>query len=185
MPNANDDAGVWRLPGGDDAYRYFLRLYTTTAKSPAEIHALGLERVAAIEQQMDAVFRRIGRDQGSVQQRIDTLKAELAYPDPTSEASRSAVMHDIDVILADAQVRAQALFNLRPNRRSTCGANRRSTEGNASAHSACRHRTAAVPGMFWVPLRGHGVRHDPHAQRWPTTKRCRATTIQLAIQREN
>ena len=153
LPNANDDAGVWRLPGGDDAYRYFLRLYTTTTKSPSEIHALGLERVAAIEQQMDAVFRRIGRDQGTVQQRIDTLKAELAYPDPTSEASRSAVMHDIDVILADAQVRAQALFDQRPKAAVIAAPYPAFEEANQAARSLPPAPDGSRPGVFLFPRR--------------------------------
>jgi uncharacterized protein (DUF885 family) len=153
LPNASDDAGVWRLPGGDDAYRYFLRLYTTTAKSPAEIHALGLERVAAIEQQMDAVFRRIGRDQGTVLQRIDTLKAELAYPDPTSEASRSAIMHDIDGILADAQVRTQALFDQRPKAGVIAAPYPTFEEANQAARSLPPAPDGSRPGVFLFPRR--------------------------------
>ncbi len=153
IPKATDVAGLWRLPGGDDAYRYFLRLYTTTAMSPAEIHALGLERVAAIEQQMDEIFRGNGRDQGTVQQRIDLLKAELAYPDPTSEASRAAVMRDLDAILDDAQLRAQVLFDQRPKARVIAAPYPAFEEANQAARSMPPAPDGSRPGVFMFPRR--------------------------------
>ena len=171
QPNATDDAGLWRLPGGDDAYRYFLRLYTTTAKSPTEIHALGLERVAAIEQQMDAVFRQIGRTQGTVQQRIDALKAELAYPDPTSEASRAAIMRDIDAILADAQVRAQALFAKRPKATVIAAPYPTFEEANQAARSMPPAPDGSRPGVFMFPRR----------LEWMTRYRLRTLTYHEAV----
>ncbi len=153
LPKATDDAGLWRLSGGADAYRYFLRLYTTTTKTPQEIHALGLERVAAIEQQMDAVLKQLGRDQGSIQERIDVLKAELAYPDPTSEASRAAIMHDIDTILADAQVRAVTLFDKRPKAKVIALPYSRFEEADQAARSMPPAADGSRPGVFMFPRR--------------------------------
>ena len=40
---ATDDAGLWRLKGGADAYAYFLHRFTTTNLTAAEIHEIGLE----------------------------------------------------------------------------------------------------------------------------------------------
>ncbi len=153
LPKATDDAGLWRLPGGADAYRYFLRLYTTTTKTPEEIHALGLERVAAIEQQMDTVLKQIGRDQGSIEERIGVLKAELAYPDPTSEASRTAIMRDIDTILADAQVRAVALFDKRPKAKVIAMPYSRFEEADQAARSMAPTADGSRPGVFMFPRR--------------------------------
>jgi uncharacterized protein (DUF885 family) len=42
---ASGDAGLWRLPGGDRAYRFFLRDATTTNLSPDEIHELACVRL--------------------------------------------------------------------------------------------------------------------------------------------
>ncbi len=153
LPQASDAAGLWRLPGGDDAYRYFLRFYTTTAKSPSEIHALGLERVAAIEQQMDTILRGLGRDQGTVRQRIDALKAELTYPDPTSEASRAKIMRDLDAILADAQVRAQLLFDKRPKASVIAAPYPAYEEANQAARSMPPAPDGSRPGVFMFPRR--------------------------------
>src|SRR5262249_20051127 len=87
LPHSTDDAGIWRLKGGSEAYAYFLRAYTTTNMTPDEIHELGLRRVATIERQMDEILRRLGRTDGSVKERIEKLRADLTYPNPTSQES--------------------------------------------------------------------------------------------------
>jgi uncharacterized protein (DUF885 family) len=56
VPGATDDAGLSRLPGGDAAYAFNLRRYTTTTLSAEEIHQIGLGEVARIEAQMDAIL---------------------------------------------------------------------------------------------------------------------------------
>lgn len=63
---------------------------------------------------MDGLFRQLGRTSGSVKERIEKLQADLAYKNPTSEASREQIMRDIEGILRDAEKRAALLFDLRP-----------------------------------------------------------------------
>jgi uncharacterized protein (DUF885 family) len=70
LPRSNNDAGLWRLNGGGDAYAYFLRRYTTTGMTPDEIHELGKRQVAAIEKRMDEILRGLGRMDGTVKSRI-------------------------------------------------------------------------------------------------------------------
>jgi uncharacterized protein (DUF885 family) len=76
---ATDDAGLWRLKGGDEAYRHSLRQFTTTDLSPDAIHEIGLREVARIEQEMEAILKQMGRSEGSITQRIAALRAEMAY----------------------------------------------------------------------------------------------------------
>ena len=95
-PSSTDDAGLWRLKGGADDYRYALRRYTTTNMSPEQIHELGLRQVATIEKQMDGVLRQLGRTEGTVKERIEKLQADMMYPNPTSDESREQIMRDID-----------------------------------------------------------------------------------------
>ena len=64
--------------------------------------------------QMDSLLKKLGRSEGSVKERVAKLKLDMQYPNPTSEASREQVMKDIDGILADAQKRADLLFDLKP-----------------------------------------------------------------------
>src|SRR5215470_874555 len=111
LPNATDDAGLWRLKDGAAAYAYFLRSSTTTDMTADQIHELGLRQVEAIDRQMDEILRRLGRTEGSVKDRIEQLRRDATYPNPASDESRTLVMRDIEVILRDAEKRATLLFD--------------------------------------------------------------------------
>src|ERR1700733_867352 len=50
---STDDAGLWRLKGGADAYAYFLRHFTTTNLTAAELPQIGLTQVQRNEGQDD------------------------------------------------------------------------------------------------------------------------------------
>lgn len=62
---ARPEVGLSRQPGGEAAYRYLVRYHTTMDITPEEIHEIGLQNVAEIEEQMLAVQARIGFD-GSI-----------------------------------------------------------------------------------------------------------------------
>lgn len=112
LPRSSDHAGLWRFEGGAEAYDAFVKLYTTTNLGPDEIHAIGLREVARIEKEMDAIFRSLGRTDGSVNARWEQLLADRAYPQ--TEAGRQQVMADIDLMIRDAEKRAALLFDRRP-----------------------------------------------------------------------
>jgi uncharacterized protein (DUF885 family) len=92
LPGSNDNAGLWRLKGGADAYAYSLRRYTTTNLTADQIHQIGLREVDRIEKEMDAGLRRLGRSEGSVKDRIEKLKLDLGYP--RTEEGRTIIMRD-------------------------------------------------------------------------------------------
>jgi uncharacterized protein (DUF885 family) len=152
-PRATDEAGIWRFADGAKAYRFYLGAYTTTTLSADEIHDLGLRRVAEIEQRMDEVLRAIGRSDGSVRARIAALRADLAYPEPISEASRAAVMRDIDAILADAHRRAAPLFERRPRAEVVARPYPDYEETNQAARSLPPAPDGSRPGVFMFPRR--------------------------------
>lgn len=131
---ANDDAGLWRLKGGAEAYAYFLHRFTTTNLTAAEIHQIGLDQVRSIEAQMESLLRKLGRTDGSVKNRIEKLKLDMQYPNPASEESRAQIMRDIDGILADALQRSALLFDLRPQSPIVARPFPRFRENNAAAN---------------------------------------------------
>jgi uncharacterized protein (DUF885 family) len=153
IPNSTEDAGLWRLQGGDAAYAYFLRRFTTTKSSAAEIHQIGLDHVASLESQMDALLRRINRTQGTVKQRIEKLTVDLRYPDPASEASRARIMLDINAILADAQKRAALLFEIMPKTPVLARPFPAFREKNAAANYNGPPPDGSRPGVFQYPRR--------------------------------
>lgn len=151
IPKTNDDAGLWRLKGGAEAYRFFLRHYTTTEITPEQIHQLGLVQVQTIQSQMDKVLRSIGRTGGGVQDRIKQLQAEMAYPNPSSKESREQVMRDIAVILKDAQERAAVLFDKRPRAPVIAQPYPDFQEANNAPRSVAPSPDGSRPGIFLFP----------------------------------
>ncbi|HEY8995296.1 MAG TPA: DUF885 domain-containing protein [Lacunisphaera sp.] len=152
LPLTKAEAGLWRLPRGDEAYAIFLGYYTTTNLSPREIHETGLREVARIEAEMDRLFRQIGYTEGSIMARCTQLNRDSqppAEPDP-----RPGLLARHEEILADAVRRAQLLFDLQP--KAPCVVKREPpfTEKTAAAHYSIPARDGSRPGVFWAPLPG-------------------------------
>ena len=151
VPTVNDDAGLWRLPGGAEAYAYNLRRYTTTDLTPDQIHEIGLQQVARIEGEMDVLLRQIGRTQGSIKDRIAQLKKDQAYP--LTEEGRAAIMAETNRILQDAERRAATLFDHRPATPVIARAYPKFQEANAAGSYSAPAPDGSRPGVFQIPLR--------------------------------
>lgn len=149
LPRSTNDAGIWRLNGGPEAYAYFLRQSTTTNMTPDQIHELGLAQVQMIERRMNEILVRSGRTEGTVKERIEKLRADLTYPNPTSDASREQILRDIEVILRDAQDRAAALFDKRPKASLVVQPFPKFQESNAAPMAVPPDDTR--PGVFLFP----------------------------------
>ena len=59
-PAGRAEPGMWSLPNGEERYAYLVKLQTTTDLDPEEIHQIGLEQVAAIEEEMRMVASQLG-----------------------------------------------------------------------------------------------------------------------------
>jgi uncharacterized protein (DUF885 family) len=60
LPHSRETIGMSALPDGAAWYAYNVKLQTTTTRTPAEIHALGLSEVKRIRAQMDSLIRSTG-----------------------------------------------------------------------------------------------------------------------------
>ncbi|MFB0995394.1 MAG: DUF885 domain-containing protein [Porticoccaceae bacterium] len=70
---SNHDAGIWRLPNGEEIYRSALRSNNSTTLTADEIHQIGLSEVARIELEMEDILLGQGLSEGSVVSRIRYL----------------------------------------------------------------------------------------------------------------
>jgi len=148
---ATDDAGVWRFTGGADAYAYTLRRYTTTSLTADQIHEIGLTQVASLEKQMEDVFRKLGRTQGTLKARIEALKKEQAYP--LTDEGRTTIMADADAMLRDAEKRAALQFDRTPKAPVVARPFPRFREANAAANYTTPAADGSRPGTVQIPLR--------------------------------
>ncbi|MBS0630623.1 MAG: DUF885 domain-containing protein [Verrucomicrobia bacterium] len=152
LPHTTSEAGLWRLPGGDKAYAYALRKYTTTTLTPDEIHALGRKEVARIEAKMDSLLKQLGYANGTIKERM--LQLGLSLQPPASPDPRAALLKRFDDILADALKRSESVFDVRP--KAPCIVKREPpfTEKTAAAHYTGPAKDGSRPGVFWAPLPG-------------------------------
>src|SRR5262249_55932757 len=54
-----DKPGLAGIPGGEEAYRFQIRWHTTLDRTPDELHQAGLDELAAIRAEMEAVKARM------------------------------------------------------------------------------------------------------------------------------
>ncbi|HMP45790.1 MAG TPA: DUF885 family protein, partial [Sphingopyxis sp.] len=113
-PQATHDAGVWRLPKGDEYYAYALRFATTTGMSAEEIHKLGLDRVAELGAQADAIFKAQGMTKGSVAERMDALGKDPRFIYPNTDEGKAKLIEELNSQMAAIQARLPEAFGRLP-----------------------------------------------------------------------
>ena len=59
LPACYDQVGAWQMPNGGEAYAFYARQETTTNLTPAQIHQIGLDEVARIHGEMEAVKKQV------------------------------------------------------------------------------------------------------------------------------
>lgn len=103
--------GVWRLPGGDDYYRWALRGHTTTGMTAEDIHRLGLEEVERLEQKMDRILCQQDDCEGTVGARMAALNADERFLFEDSDAGRAAILDAYRRRVAEAERALEQWFH--------------------------------------------------------------------------
>jgi uncharacterized protein (DUF885 family) len=152
LPRSTNDAGVWRLPRGDEFYRRALATHTTTTMTPDEIHAVGLREVARLEAEMDTLLRQLGFTAGSVKERYAQLEQSIQPKGPGDP--RPQILADNVRWVRDAERRAAGLFDLRPQAPVEVQRQPAFSEKTAQANYNSPAPDGSRPGVFRLPLPG-------------------------------
>jgi uncharacterized protein (DUF885 family) len=89
---STDEPGVDRLSDGEAYYRWALKLGTTTALSPKEIHTIGLDQNQAIKARMESILKAQGMTQGSVGERVQSLNDDPRQLFADNDAGRAQLI---------------------------------------------------------------------------------------------
>lgn len=107
---ATHDAGIGRLPDGPAYYALNLKAYTTTASNADEIHRLGLEQVAEIQSQADALLKAEGYSQGSVAERMAALRVEPRFVWSNTDEGRAELLAFVNLEMNRIRDRMPEVF---------------------------------------------------------------------------
>lgn len=111
---ASHDAGVWRLPKGEEYYRLSLRDATTTDISPDEAHRMGLELVASLSAQADTLMRKQGLTQGTVGERYRHMYEDPQFRYANTDEAKVKLIADLNEKVRVVQAKLPAYFGQVP-----------------------------------------------------------------------
>ncbi|MFZ4166387.1 DUF885 domain-containing protein [Brevundimonas sp. NPDC058933] len=113
QPLAESDAGVWRLPNGEAYYNARLQLSTTTDLTADQIHQIGLDEVARIQRDMEAIKTQVGFD-GSLQDFFVFLKTDPRFQYPNTPEGKEQYLTDARGFIAQVMAIAPQWFSNLP-----------------------------------------------------------------------
>ncbi|HEU0276886.1 MAG TPA: DUF885 family protein [Rhodanobacteraceae bacterium] len=152
-PHGRDEYGIWALPNGDVLYRFAVHQQTTSEKTPAEIHAIGLAEIARIEGEM----LNIAKVRGFAD--LARFRASLAKDPAMRAKSREDILDRYRGYIAGMQPELPKHFGLLPGTRVLVVPVERFREreaGSAEYHQGTPD--GSRPGMIFVNTGGFAQR---------------------------
>ncbi|WP_296175215.1 DUF885 family protein [uncultured Brevundimonas sp.] len=151
-PMADSDAGVWRLPQGEAYYNARLQLSTTTDLTADQIHQIGLDEVARIQREMEAIKTQVGFS-GSLQDFFVFLKTDPRFQYPNTAEGKEQYLTDARAFIAQVMAVAPQWFSNLPKAALEVRAVEPFREATASiAFYNAPAPDGSRPGIYYVNL---------------------------------
>ncbi len=110
---ATEDAGVWKLPNGEEYYKISLKNTTTTEMTPQDIYDVGMSEIARIHIEMEKIAEKVSFE-GDLYDFFDFMKNDKQFYYENTEEGRKAYL-DKNILLIDAmKTRLDELFITKP-----------------------------------------------------------------------
>lgn len=147
LPKARTTSGYGAMPQGDAYYKLRVEMATTTSKTPEEIYNIGLQEVARIRGEMEALKHSVGY-KGSLKEFFQHLNTDPAFkPFKTPEAVLAAFRQIHDKI----KPRLKEQFGTEPKTPFEI----RQTEAFRAASASAEYNASPdniKPGVFYIPI---------------------------------
>jgi len=112
-PAGRDEPGIWSLPDGDARYAFRVARSTTTDLTPDQIHQIGLDEVARIEKDEQAVAQQLGFKS------LDDLRKHVRGDKKLYAKSREAILDAYRGYTAQMYEKLPQLFGRLPKQKMT------------------------------------------------------------------
>jgi uncharacterized protein (DUF885 family) len=148
LPASRTTSGIGDLPNGKELYKVYAKFWTTTDKSPEEIHQLGLKEVARIKAEMEKVKNQVGF-KGTINEFFEYVRTKpelMAFKKPED------VIANFERIYGIIKPNVNKLFSLQPK----CPFEIKRTEAFREASASAEYNQGSAdgkrPGIFYVPI---------------------------------
>lgn len=148
VPKCRTTSGIGSLNGGNELYKSLVKQWTTTTKTPEEIHELGLKEVARIKSEMEKVKTQVGFN-GTIIEFFDYVrnKPELKpFKKPEEVIANFEKYHKI------IKPNVDKFFSLQPKTPFQIKRTEAFREKTASAEYMQGATDGSRPGTFYVPI---------------------------------
>ena len=108
--------GVWSLPNGAAYYANALKRITTTDMTPDQIHQLGLDEVARIQDEMRGIMQQVGFE-GDLQAFFEFMRSDPQFYLPDTDEGRQAYLDEAVRVIDEMEGRLDELFYSKPKAR--------------------------------------------------------------------
>ena len=136
--HATHDAGVWKLKDGDKYYADSLISWTTSDKSPAEIHQMGLDVVKTYSSRIDDIMKQHGLTKGTVGQRLRAMYDDPKFRYPNTDAGKEKLLADLNVKVQTVRAKLPQYFGTLP-------------KANIVIKRIPKYTEASQPGGYYQP----------------------------------
>lgn len=148
LPASRSTSGIGSIPNGKEIYAAYVKQWTTTTKTPDEIHEIGLKEVARLNAEMEKVKVQVGF-KGTLKEFLNDVrnKKELK-PFTTPEQ----VIANFQKIYQTIKPNVDKLFSLQPKTKFEIRRTEAFREKTASAEYVQGAVDGSRPGIFYVPI---------------------------------
>ena len=148
LPKSRPTSGISAMPGGPEIYKYYVHNWTTTDKTPDEIHRTGLAEVARIRGEMEKVKAQVGF-KGDLKAFFASLNSNpKLYPYKTAKE----VLDAFHAIQAKIDPNLKKMFGRTPKTPFEI----RQTEAFRAASASAEYNQGSAdgsrPGIFYIPI---------------------------------
>lgn len=145
---SRNSSGYSDLPFGKELYTSYAKFYTTTDKTPDEIHELGLKEVARLRAEMQKVMDQVGY-KGDIKSFCDYVRNK---PELKPFKTPEEVIKNFERIYATIKPNVNKLFSLQPKIPFEIRRTEAFREKSASAEYVQGAPDGSRPGIFYVPI---------------------------------
>ncbi|MEZ5472126.1 MAG: DUF885 domain-containing protein [Marinicella sp.] len=154
LDEATAESGIWAQPNGEAFYADAVKMLGDTDMSPEEIHQVGLDEVARISAEMDAILVANGHTEGTVGERMLAINDDPQFLYEDSEAGRAQVIADLNGFIEEINQRMPEQFATKPPYEVEVRAFPKAREASAPGGMYSSPKIdGSAPGIYWINLR--------------------------------